>query len=203
MTEPALRAPARLAIADPPYLGRGALLYGPGANGRPWFDCTGPQREAAGWRRTPVATTEHPDAAQWDDPDTHRQLVHRLTADYDGWAIAAASYSLAVYLPVCPPTVRVCAWVNTTAIPTRRVSRGWEAVLIQIPPGRVDYGTGPVMRDVLIAAPPKVRHVGAKPDAWVRFVLNLLAYDPDTDTVDDLFPGSGGAAAVIAQGTML
>jgi hypothetical protein len=206
VTEERFRTPARLAIADPPYLGRGALLYGPGANGRRMFDA-GSSRDRKGWRHTPLRTTEHPDAGRWDDPDRHRELVRTLVADYDGWAIAAAVDSLPVYLSVCPPATRICAWVNTKALPTCRVSVGWEAVLAMIPPGRTAYGTGPIMRDVLIAAPPNhlgsVRHVGAKPAAWTRFVLNLMGYDPTTDTVDDLFPGSGGAAAVIAQGTLL
>jgi hypothetical protein len=31
----------------------------------------------------------------------------------------------------------------------------------------------------------------------------MLGYDPDTDTVDDLFGGSGAVAAEIAQGVLL
>jgi hypothetical protein len=34
-------------------------------------------------------------------------------------------------------------------------------------------------------------------------VLDLLGYDPDTDTVDDLFGGSGAVTAEINQGVLL
>jgi hypothetical protein len=44
---------------------------------------------------------------------------------------------------------------------------------------------------------------GAKPRAWTRWVLDMLGYDPDEDTVDDLFHGSGAVAAEIAQGVLL
>jgi len=44
---------------------------------------------------------------------------------------------------------------------------------------------------------------GAKPRAWTRWVLDMLGYDPDVDTVDDLFGGSGAVTAEINQGTLL
>lgn len=42
--------------------------------------------------------------------------------------------------------------------------------------------------------------IGAKPQAWVEWVLDALGYDPTADTVDDLFPGSGAVGAALAQG---
>ena len=45
--------------------------------------------------------------------------------------------------------------------------------------------------------------VGAKPPRWTRWVLDLLGYDAETDTVDDLFPGSGAVAAEISQGVLI
>ena len=59
----------RLAIADPPYLGRADLWYGAGRGHR-----GGVGRAAA-----------HEAASEWDDPATHRRLVARLEAEYDGW----------------------------------------------------------------------------------------------------------------------
>jgi hypothetical protein len=34
-------------------------------------------------------------------------------------------------------------------------------------------------------------------------VLDLLGYDAEVDTVTDVFPGSGGVAAEVAQGVLL
>ncbi|MDQ0647296.1 hypothetical protein QFZ53_001492 [Microbacterium natoriense] len=70
----------RLAIADPPYLGRANRWYGSGRGHR-----GGVGRAAA-----------HEAASEWDDPATHRALVERLEAAYDGWAIAAAADSVHV-----------------------------------------------------------------------------------------------------------
>lgn len=38
--------------------------------------------------------------------------------------------------------------------------------------------------------------VGAKPEAWTRWVLDLLGAER-SDTIDDLFPGSGAVAAAV------
>jgi hypothetical protein len=43
---------------------------------------------------------------------------------------------------------------------------------------------------------------GAKPPELNRFVLDLLGYQ-DGDTLDDLFPGSGGMSVQLAQGVLL
>ena len=51
----------RLAIADPPYLGRAALWYG--GRGR---NKQGPAGRACG--RGDLAAEYHPEAAHWDDP---------------------------------------------------------------------------------------------------------------------------------------
>lgn len=58
--------------------------------------------------------------------------------------------------------------------------------------------------DVLTCALPRDRtFIGAKPPEWVRWVLDALGYEPDTDAVTDLFPGSGAVAAALAAGTQL
>lgn len=71
----------RLAIADPPYLGRAARNYGPDAT-RSGFGM-GPNSEHSGAGRT---TGTHPQAHLWDNPATHAALVRSL-AEYDGWAV--------------------------------------------------------------------------------------------------------------------
>jgi hypothetical protein len=44
---------------------------------------------------------------------------------------------------------------------------------------------------------------GAKPEAFCRWVLDLLGYVDGEDTLDDLFPGTGIMATVLAQGVLL
>jgi hypothetical protein len=93
----------RFAYADPPYLGQGAKWYG----------------------------EHHPDAAVWDDPDTHIQLLNRLTDEYpDGWAVSLSTPSLKLYLTHAPDDVRVGAWVKTwhQFLPLT-VQYAWEPVI--------------------------------------------------------------------------
>ena len=75
-------------------------------------------------------------------------------------------------------------------------------MLVYVPDERRARTTGPVVTDTFTAAPPQT-FVGAKPRAWTRWVLDMLGYDPDADTVFDLFPGSGLVSAEIAHGVLL
>lgn len=98
--------PRRFAYADPPYLGMGRKLYG----------------------------KHHPEAALWDDPETHRQLVARLTDEYpDGWAISLNPKDLPVYLPACPKGARVGVWVKpglpNVPIHWSRIAFCWEPLI--------------------------------------------------------------------------
>jgi len=169
----------RLAIADPPYLGRGRRWYGDG-------------RGHAGGRGRP---DRHDEAAHWDDPASHRELVARLERDYDGWAIAASADSLGLYLG-CAPDARVLIWHRGNAIPSgARVANQWEPVIARIPPGRTGRAGGPAASDVLTAGiSTKQGFVGAKPTPWTQWVLDVLGYDPEVDELHDLFTGSGAVA---------
>lgn len=189
-----------LAIADPPYLGRAARYYGPGVNGTAVFDHTAGGRGQSGRRRPSLLrTTEHADAATWDDPATHLALVDQLEASCDGWALAAAADTLAAILPAAP-TATIAAWVKPNAVPGgARIIAAWEPVLIRVPPGRNLRARGLAVRNVLTCPAPNAGHIGAKPRAWTRWILDLLGYDPALDTVLDLFPGSGAVAAELAQ----
>lgn len=184
----------RLCIADPPYLGR-SRWYTAGGRG------TGTGFTANGRMDRPA--DGHPDARLWDDPATHVALVDRLTR-YDGWAIAMSRDSLPVYLAAAPHA-RVCVWHNPAAWPPggNSIHATWEPVLVNVPAARrTPRPNRP--KDVLIATPPRhLGFVGAKPKAWTRWVLDMLGYDPATDTVDDMFPGSGAVTAEIQQGTLL
>src|ERR1039458_305054 len=111
----------RFAFADPPYLGCGKLY------------------------------PEHPEARAWDDLAAHRDLIGQLASDFpDGWALSASSTSLHAILPLCPPDVRVAAWVKPFAAFKRnvRVAYTWEPVILR--GGRVCSRDGaPVTRDHL------------------------------------------------------
>ena len=201
----------RLAIADPPYLGRSHWYTNGGR--RTGFRVGGTMN---------VAADHHPDATHWDDPQAHVDLVAKLAA-WDGWAIAMSRDSLLTYLQAAPDA-HVCVWHNPAAWPPGgRIHPTWEPVLVRVPDARrtprpVNRKPSAVMtqrerdaitepsrpKDVLIATAPRRRNfIGAKPPQWTRWVLDMLGYDPETDTVDDLFHGSGAVAAEIAQGVLL
>lgn len=154
----------KFAYADPPYLGMGAKLYG----------------------------AHHPEAAVWDDPEAHRDLVGRLLEDYpDGWAMSLSSTTLHTILPMCPPDVRIASWVKPFAVykPGVPVAYTWEPVIFT--GGRKRGRDEATVRDHL-SEPITLRKglPGAKPDRFCSWVLDLLGWAPG-DTLDDLFPGTG------------
>ena len=190
----------RLAIADPPYLGRAEMFYGTTA-------ITNTHNANSSARINPVHRGDaHADAAVWDDPATHEALVARLIADYDGWAIAMVPDNLREYLRWTPRRTRVAVWHDPQVMPNGcHPRRRWEPVLVYVPDGRlrVNQVRGPHVEDVHRASHPSGgRFAGAKPRSWTRWVLNMMGYDPDVDTVDDLFPGSGLVQAEIDQGVL-
>lgn len=177
----------KLCIADPPYLGRAVRWYGEGGCGN------GHGQGQA---------DNHKDAALWDDPKTHKQLVHNLNQNYDGWAIAMSVHSLSTYLEVVETDsrngIRVCVWHKPTAVTSgSRITNVWEPVLIKVPDSRRGWLSGcPRTTDVLQAMPLRSNFVGAKPKEWTQWVLDLLGYQ-ENDIVDDLFKGSGAVLEAI------
>lgn len=168
----------RFAYADPPYLGCGRKFY-----------------------------SDHPDAASWDDPETHRQLIERLETDYpDGWALSCHVPSLKTLLPMCPDDTRVGAWIKPFHVLKKgvRPSYGWEPVLFRggrnknhPPPPK--GGTATTPRDFVIANITLKRGLtGAKPEDFCRWILDIFGWVPE-DTLDDLFPGTGVLARIIAE----
>jgi hypothetical protein len=87
----------RAAYADPPYLGCGKSHYG----------------------------ALHANAADYDDPDTHRRLVERLYDEFDCWALSLHEPSLRTILNMCGQDVRVCAWVKPFAAFKANVTMAW------------------------------------------------------------------------------
>lgn len=188
----------KLAIADPPYLGRADRWYGDGrGSGRTRAD-------AGGYRglngRKP---DHHPDAAAWDDPETHVALINRLHAEYDGWAVAGHATSASLMLECAPPGAQLAIWGRPNAVPGGgRVINTWEPVLVYVPRSRRDRYSGLRVRDLLVASVRPQGFLGSKPPEWTRWVLDLLGHDPATDIVEDLFPGSGSVARA-SEGRML
>ncbi|WP_375490248.1 hypothetical protein [uncultured Jatrophihabitans sp.] len=197
----------RLAIADPPYPPQYSERYDTAAGGtritmrsraQRWY---GTDRRSGNGKPADV----HPAANEWDSPRRHRDLLEQLLDQYDGWAIATTPDGLDHYRPL-PIPCRTLAWVKTTGgIPGgHRIRSSWEPVIAYPPRGRRGRAEhGRQVRDVLIAAPGVRNFIGSKPAAWTRWVLDALGYDPETDTVDDLFPGSGAVSAEIARGVLL
>ena len=172
----------RFAYADPPYLGKCGKFYG----------------------------HYHPDGRCWDDLATHQLLIDRLADEYpDGWALSCSSPDLRALLPLCPPEVRVAAWVKPFCAFKKgvRPAYAWEPVLFMggrnknhPPPEKGGMQTTP--KDYH-AAPITLRRgfTGAKPETFCRWVLDLLGY-LNSDTLDDLYPGTGVMGAVLRQGTL-
>lgn len=132
----------------------------------------------------------HPEAAKYDDLTEHRKLLEMLVDDFDGWAIATTPDGLGAYHPL-PVSAHIMAWHRPNSQPggTNIMSR-WEPVIVSPPEGR-RARTANRVSDVLTASAPGANFVGAKPAVWTRWVLSALGYNPETDEVVDLFPGSG------------
>lgn len=182
----------RLAIADPPY--------------PPFVGAGGRKNRASRWygegqrSSTDRPADNHPDAAEWDAPRRHRELLEELSGSFDGWAIATSPDGLAAYAPL-PEACRIMAWVKPNAQPgAHRLRSTWEPVILFPPEGRrSNRGGAGSLSDVLTASAPRVGFVGAKPTQWTRWVLDALSYDPSTDEVVDYFTGSGLVSRALAQ----
>lgn len=172
-----------MVIADPPYLGRAQRWYGEGRG------------HGGGRGRSDF----HPEAQRWDSPRAHVELLDRLDAEADGWAVALCPDSLHLYLSHAPAGVRVATWVRGNAMSSgSRIRSVWEPVLLKVPEGRVAHSTGDPVDDVLVAGIGSGGFAGRKPQVWTHWVLRMLGYDPELDDVVDLFPGSGAVTAAIA-----
>lgn len=178
----------RLCIADPPYLGRAVRWYGEGG---------------CGIARGSGQADNHPEAHVWDDPETHKQLVKDLEAEYDGWAIAMSVHSLSTYLSVVETDsrngIRVAVWNKPSAVTSgNRITNHWEPVLLRVPDSRKGWSSGDRIKDVLTCNPLRSNFIGAKPPDWTYWVLQMLGYE-ETDEVVDLFAGSGAVQSAITD----
>lgn len=154
----------KIAYADPPYLGCARRHY----------------------RR------HHRHAADYDRLDTHAALIRRLVDEFpDGWALSCSSPSLRLLLPLCPPRVRVAAWLKPFCIfrPFVNPAYAWEPVLFM--PARRRGRNEATQRDWLICNTTTRRGLaGAKPWEFCFWLFDLLGLQHG-DTLVDLFPGTG------------
>jgi len=161
----------KFAYADPPYFGCGKSLYG----------------------------KHHPEAAVWDDKQTHVDLAQMIVDEYpDGWVISLNPRDLKMYLNAVPDDVRVGSWVkNFHQIRPTTTQYAWEPVLFR--GGRKDNKRSPMVRDWFQGNATRMRGLpGVKSHEFNRWVLDLLNYQ-EGDTLDDLFPGMGGMEKCLNQ----
>jgi len=130
----------------------------------------------------------------------HVQLIKDLVAGYpDGWALSCHSPSLHVLLPLCPPTVRILAWVKPFAVfkPNVGLAYAWEPLLLH--GGRKITRDQPTVRDWVSAnITLKKGLVGAKPIDFCLWLLSVLNVFPE-DEIVDLYPGTGVLSAALAM----
>lgn len=120
----------------------------------------------------------------------HEMLIAHLT-EFDAWALSCSSPSLHQILPLCPPDVRIAAWVKPFAVFKPNVNPGycWEPVIFG--GGRKRSRSEPTIRDFVSCNITLKRGlVGVKPDGFCFWLFDLLGLKP-TDEFHDLFPGSG------------
>ena len=162
--------------------------------------------QSAHWYR------KHPDYAGEVD---HAELIERLEADYDGWALSTSSLCLQNVLALCPIVgvqgftqatvggVRVAAWMRQKPAPrgTSRVMVTWEPVVIrggrQLAKDREGY-----VWDAWHSPPyltgERDGFAGSKPPGFAAWIYDLLGALPD-DSIDDLFPGTGFVTSEFRQ----
>lgn len=139
----------------------------------------------------------------------HPALIQRLVDEYpDGWALSCHTPSLQYLLGLCPTDVRVMAWVKPwCAWKGVGVAYAWEPVIVRGGRKRTKdlFGDHWRVRDYVKAAvttkmyfPDGSRAIGAKPEAFCRWLLDVLGYQ-DGDEIHDLFPGTGILAILAAQ----
>jgi len=129
-----------------------------------------------------------------------RDVNHKLLINYmadsfpDGWALSTAARSLRDVLLLCPPGVRVCAWLRSCRPhPHARIVTSWEP-LILCGSSRQFTRDPHATKDALIARGVFRAHPGAligmKPPAFAVWMFKLLGAAAGDNFVD-LFPGSG------------
>ena len=162
----------KFAYADPPYYGCGKSLYG----------------------------NEHPEAEKWDSKEAHFELIEKLCNEFpDGWALSMNMNDLKWQLPAMPDDVRIGVYAKTWhQIRPTTIQFAWEPVVWRT--NKEKRKRNPMVRDwIYCAATLKTGTIGAKPQSFNTWVLDLLDYNQDEDTLIDLFPGSNSMNKAINE----
>lgn len=140
----------------------------------------------------------------------HERLIARLHSNFrDGWALSTASTTLEEVLHLCrrvagPNEVRIAAWCKPFASfkPGVNPAYAWEPVIFS--GGRKRDRTALTVRDWTSCNITLRRGlVGAKPDGFCHWLLDLLGFQ-DGDALIDLFPGTRSMErAIEARGLRL
>lgn len=120
----------------------------------------------------------------------HAALIQQLEG-YDGWALSCSSPSLQRILALCPPDVRVGAWVKPFCAFKVNVNPAyaWEPVVFK--PARRRTREDMTVRDwVSVGITLRKGLVGVKPKTFAFWLFEILGLERD-DELSDLFPGSG------------
>ncbi len=124
----------------------------------------------------------------------HEQLVRRLSAEYDGWALSTSATALASVLSCCPADARVAAWVRGArhGVSYSPLS-SWEPV-IYWRPRRLDAQVDGTRLDSLVyVSRPRLtdprRVVGAKPAAFCNWLFLLMGLRHGDDLVSEMLQG--------------
>lgn len=161
--------PLRAAYADPPYLGLAEKFYG----------------------------HLHPEAAEYDKPETHKRLIERLCDEYDCWALSLHPPTLKTMLNFCPDDVRVMPWVKPFAsfkLGQKLAHPAWEPFLVREVRKR-PMTCAHFTRDWISEPMAMMKGFrGAKPEKVCFWLFEVLNLQPQ-DEFHDLFPGSGAVSA--------
>jgi len=131
----------------------------------------------------------------------HVALVEQLRTYPDGWALSLSSPTLKTILPLCPPEARVMAWVKPFCSfkPGVNPAYAWEPVIV--------FGGRPRGREISTCRDWVMANItlkkglsGAKPPEFVAWLCDVLNVQKG-DTVDDLFPGTGGCGEIFTLRT--
>ena len=130
----------------------------------------------------------------------HPLLIAHLCDEFpDGWALSTSTVALRDVLPMCPPDVRVCAWVKPFCSfkPNVNPAYSWEPVIFR--GGRKRTREQATLRDHIACNITLRRGLsGAKPEGFCFWLFELLNIEPGDEFVD-LFPGSGAVTDALAR----
>lgn len=131
----------------------------------------------------------------------HAVLIQKLTAEFpDGWALSCSTPSLRLILPMCPGDVRIAAWVKPFCSfkPNVNPAYAWEPVIFR--GGRKRDRSELTVRDwISISITLQKGLVGAKPEPFCRWILDLLGFIFGEDSFVDLFPGTNSMGRALRQ----